>query len=58
MIGEEVGRAVQATYGPARAGDVRDSLASIAAARALLGYEPTIVVREGLKRTIAAMREQ
>ena len=56
MIGEEVGRAVEATYGPARAGDVRDSLASIAAARALLGYEPTIKVREGLKRTIAAMR--
>jgi UDP-glucose 4-epimerase len=56
IIGEEVGTKVEATYGPARAGDVRDSLASIEAARELFGYDPKIKVREGLKKTIAAMR--
>ena len=40
-----------------RAGDVRDSLASIDAARELIGYEPKVNVREGLQRTIAAFRQ-
>jgi len=56
IIGEETGTKVEATYGPARAGDVRDSLASIDAARELFGFEPKIKVREGLRKTIAAMR--
>ncbi len=56
IIGEETGKKVEASYGPARAGDVRDSLASIDAARELFGYEPKIKVREGLRKTIAAMR--
>jgi UDP-glucose 4-epimerase len=41
---------------PARAGDVRDSLADVTAARDLLGYEPRVDVREGLKRTLEAFR--
>jgi nucleoside-diphosphate-sugar epimerase len=56
IIGEEVGAKVEATYAAPRAGDVRDSLASIDAARALLGYEPKVKVREGLQKTIAALR--
>jgi len=56
IIGEELGKKVEATYGPARAGDVRDSLASIDAARELFGYEPKVKVREGLAKTIAALR--
>jgi UDP-N-acetylglucosamine 4-epimerase len=36
-------------YGPFRAGDVRHSLADVARARLLLGYEPTHRVGEGLK---------
>ena len=56
IIGDEVGHKVEAIHGPARAGDVRDSLASIDAARELFGYEPKVKVREGLKKTIAAMR--
>jgi nucleoside-diphosphate-sugar epimerase len=53
-IAELSGAPVEAEYRPARLGDVRDSLADIGAARELLGYEPSIDVREGLKRTFAA----
>ena len=53
-VGEQAGRALEADYAPTRAGDVRDSLASIDAARALIGYAPLVDVREGLARTYAA----
>jgi UDP-glucose 4-epimerase len=43
-----------AEYQATRAGDVRDSLADINAARDLLGYTPFVRVREGLERTFAA----
>jgi nucleoside-diphosphate-sugar epimerase len=56
LIGELVGKSVEPHYGPARAGDVRDSLADIRVARELLGYEPRVDVREGLQRTIQAFR--
>lgn len=36
-------------YGPFRAGDVRHSLADITLARELLGYHPTIAVKEGMQ---------
>lgn len=55
-IGEEVGHPIVAKYLPARSGDVRDSLASIEAAHALIGYQPKVFLREGLKRTIEAFR--
>lgn len=42
-----------AKHGPARAGDIQDSLADISVARRLLDYEPRIDVREGLQRTVA-----
>jgi UDP-glucose 4-epimerase len=57
MIGEETGKKVEAEYGPARQGDVRDSLASIDAARELIGYDPKVKVRDGLKKTVAAFRQ-
>lgn len=41
-----------AEYQPTRPGDVKHSLADISRARALLGFEPTIDLREGLIRTI------
>ncbi|MCI0478361.1 MAG: SDR family oxidoreductase, partial [Anaerolineales bacterium] len=41
-----------AHYGPERAGDVRHSHADITRAGKLLGYEPMINLREGLKRTL------
>ena len=56
MIGEATNTKPNPDYRPNRAGDVRDSLASIEAAKALIGYTPVVDVREGLKRTIAAFR--
>ncbi len=55
-IGEVAGHKLEADYLPGRAGDVRDSLASIDAARALIGYEPKVKVGEGLKRTYTAFQ--
>ncbi len=55
-IGEEAGHELVADYAPERAGDVRDSLADIGAARALIGYEPKVRVKEGLARTFAAFK--
>jgi UDP-glucose 4-epimerase len=43
-------------YEPRRPGDVRDSLADIARARELLGYEPKIGIVEGLRRTVEWFR--
>ena len=45
-----------AVAGRRRKGDVRDSLASIDAARKLLGYEPKIKARDGIAKTFAAFR--
>lgn len=53
LIGEEAGKRLEPEYVAPRAGDVRDSLAAIDAARALLGYEPKVRVREGIRRTFA-----
>ncbi len=50
-IAELSGTWIEPQYLPGRAGDVRDSLADIGRAREVLGYEPRIDVREGLKRT-------
>jgi len=45
-------------HGPPRAGDVRDSLADISAAREAFGYEPLVGFEEGLRRTVEWYREQ
>jgi nucleoside-diphosphate-sugar epimerase len=57
-IGDLAGARLDAEYRPARAGDVRDSLASIDAASDLLGDAPQIDIREGLRRTLEAMRKR
>jgi UDP-glucose 4-epimerase len=44
-------------HGPARAGDVRHSQADISLARRDLGYDPRVNFVEGLRRTVAALRE-
>jgi nucleoside-diphosphate-sugar epimerase len=43
---------VEVDYREPRVGDVRHSLADISRARELLGYEPNVGLREGLRRTI------
>lgn len=47
-----------AEHAPARLGDVRDSRASIDAARALIGYEPVTPFEVGLRETIAWYRRR
>ena len=48
---KQAGSELVPVYGPERAGDVKHSLADISKARALLGYQPTISVEEGLQLT-------
>ena len=45
-------------YGPERRGDVRHSLADISKAKALLGYQPQVTIKEGLKTTFEWYRSQ
>jgi nucleoside-diphosphate-sugar epimerase len=52
LINEELGTDVKPEYQQGRAGDVRDSLADISAAKALLGYEVLYDLRAGLKKAI------
>ena len=56
FVGELTGCHLPADYRPRRAGDVRDSLADIHAAKELFGYQPTVDVREGLRRSVEAFR--
>lgn len=56
ILGDLTGAPLDPEYRERRPGDVKDSVADIAAARALLDYEPTVDVREGLRRTIEALR--
>ncbi len=53
-IGDLARTSLAPEYRAARAGDVRDSLADVSAARELLGYEPAVGVHEGLRRTFEA----
>jgi nucleoside-diphosphate-sugar epimerase len=53
-----MGKTIEARHAPVRAGDVRDSLASIERARDLLGYDPKVSWREGLERTVGWYRDQ
>ena len=52
MIGEGCGREVLPQYIAAKAGDVRDSLADIDAARRDLGYQPRLGVGEALEMLV------
>jgi UDP-glucose 4-epimerase len=53
-INAALGTALEPEFRPARAGDVRDSQASLDRARAVLGYAPTVGFEEGLRRTLGA----
>ncbi len=55
-IASAIGVEIEPTYVPTRAGDVRDSLASLDLAHELLSYEPRVGLREGLERTVASFR--
>jgi UDP-glucose 4-epimerase len=55
VIGAILGREVEREYAPARPGDIRDSFASIDAAREVLGFEPSVDLHTGLARTVEAL---
>ena len=46
------GSSVQPVYRESRAGDVRDSQADISKAQKMLGYQPTVGLEEGLRKTV------
>jgi UDP-glucose 4-epimerase len=52
ILRDLTGYSGQPAYAPARAGDIRDSLADIRLAGELLGYTPIVDFREGLRRTV------
>ena len=52
-LNEVLGTDIAPEHADARSGDVRHSHASIDAAREHLGYEPSVVFEEGLRRTVA-----
>jgi nucleoside-diphosphate-sugar epimerase len=52
LINELLGKDVAPNYDPPRPGDVKHSLADITVAGALIGFEPVILFREGLERSI------
>jgi UDP-glucose 4-epimerase len=53
LIGESLGRAPEKVLKPSREGEVTHYVADISAARAILGYDPTTSLREGIVKTIA-----
>ncbi len=50
-LSKAANKTIKPIYGPPRQGDVRDSLADISKANAILGYDPKFTVGEGLKIT-------
>ncbi len=57
IIAKVTDRPLQSRHEEPRAGDVRHSLAGIEAARKQLGYDPSIDLEEGLRRTIDWFRQ-
>jgi UDP-glucose 4-epimerase len=52
-MNHDLGTDLQPEFRPERAGDVRDSQASLDRIRAVLGYEPAVDFEEGLRRTVS-----
>jgi len=57
VLGELNGTAAQIVYGPARTGDIRQSLGNPTRAIAALGVAATIALRDGLTATLQAMAD-
>ena len=52
------GGRTQIVHEPSRSGDIKHSLASVERARTILGYNRTVNLDEGLRRTVEAYRRQ
>jgi UDP-glucose 4-epimerase len=57
ILRELTGYSGDAAFAEGRAGDIRDSLADISLAGELLGYQPQVDFREGLRRTVEWYRK-
>ena len=57
-IREITGVTAPSRHAPARVGDVRDSVADLTRARELLGFEPAVDLREGLRRTAESFSQK
>jgi UDP-N-acetylglucosamine 4-epimerase len=57
MIAGLGGTRIEPVHRERRAGDIRDSLADISTSQKMLGYEPTVYVKEGLKTTFDWFRQ-
>jgi UDP-N-acetylglucosamine/UDP-N-acetylgalactosamine 4-epimerase len=58
FLAAEAGSDLKPLHGPERTGDVKHSLADISKAQQLLGYNPSVTVKEGLKKTLEWYRLQ
>ena len=56
-LNELLGTDVKPVHDPPRPGDIRESMADITQARALLGYEPQVDFHRGLRRSIDYYRQ-
>ena len=56
-LNELLGTDVKPVHDPPRPGDIRESMADITQARALLGYEPQVDFHQGLRRSIDYYRQ-
>lgn len=56
LLNELAGTNIAPRHAPSRPGDIRHSLADISLARRVLGFEPIVSVREGLRRTLEFYR--
>jgi len=54
-IGTLLGKPVERLFAPRRAGDIRDSWADISAAREVFGWDPSVGLEDGLRRTAEAL---
>jgi UDP-glucose 4-epimerase len=56
-IGRLLGKPVERRYLPPRPGDLRNSWADVSESRETLGYEPSVSLEDGLRRTAAYLLE-
>jgi len=56
LLQELTGRRIAPRHAPPRVGDVPHSLADVTRARELLGFRPRVDFKEGLRRTVEALR--
>lgn len=57
-LNDILGKRIEPTFAPPRAGEVLRSVADIGLARQRLGYDPAVDFREGLRRTVEWYRKE